>query len=606
MVIPDWPSEEAHLQAPRTPFFFDSRVRGGVRCRVPTVRQDHMFTRRTVLKSLAAAPLALPPFASRIARADERLPLLDLRHQRQFVNRLPRPAVAMAAAGASHYEVAIRQFRGWVGLAEPRARARLETTLWGYDGQYPGPTFETRRGQPITVRWSNELADGGRPLPHLLPVDHSIHIAHTKSPASGVPTVTHLHGGHTESASDGDPEAWFTPGFAERGPMFVGETYRYDNAQQPGALWYHDHALGLTRLNVGAGLAGFYFIRDAWEMQLGLPSGVHEIPLLLQDRSFTAGGALFIASHAEQARAPWPSIVPESFGTGILVNGMLWPFEPVEPRRYRLRMLNGSDSRFFALAFEPRLPFVLIGVDQGLLDRPVVLDQLALSPSERADVIVDFSHRAVRGREVRLLNTAPTPFPKGDRPDPRTTGRVMAFRVGAGSVKDTSPIPDRLRDEPLPDLVPTAPMRELLLLERKDEYGRLKTLLGTVRDGALTWHDPITEDPLVNSVEAWDIYNTTEDAHPIHVHLVHFRVVGHRRFEGTLEDNGALRNIRWLGDERAPGADERGPKDTVRVPPRTRTRIVAHFERPGRYVWHCHILSHEDHEMMRPYVVREA
>ena len=347
-------------------------------------------------------------------------------------------------------------------------------------------------------------------------------------------------------------------------------------------------------------------MRDANEERLGLPSGDYEIPLLVQDRNFTARGELFIPSHADLAGAPAPSILPEAFGSGILVNGMLWPFEEVEPRRYRLRIVNGSDSRFYVLAFEPRLPFVLVGVDQGFLDAPLVLDELVLSPSERADVIVDFSHRAARGREVRLLNTARAPFPKGEVPDPRTTGRVMAFRVGTGAVKDASRIPDRLRDTPLPDLRPTAAIRELLLVENVDEFGRLKTLLGTVRDGARTWHDPITEDPLLGSVEAWDIYNTTEDTHPIHVHLVHFRVVSHRRFEGEVEPSGALTEVRWLEDDRSPGPDERGPKDTVRVPPGTRTRIVAHFDLPGRFVWHCHILSHEDHEMMRPYIVREA
>jgi len=566
-----------------------------------------MTTRRDVLKSVLVAPLVLTPFGVRPVRAAEHVPLLDMRAQPQFANRMPRPVRATPSPGTRHYDIAARQFRGWLGLAHPATGARMETTLWGYGGRYPGPTIEARRGDPITVRWTNELVADGQPLAHILPIDHSIHMAHTRAGArSGVPLVTHLHGGHTEPESDGEPEAWFTPGFAERGPLFAKEVYRYENDQQAGALWYHDHALGFARLNVGAGLAGFYFVRDANEDRLGLPAGDYELPLLIQDRNFTARGELFLHSHSPLAGAPDPSILPEAFGTGILVNGMLWPFEAVEPQRYRLRILNGSDSRFYALAFEPRLPFVLIGVDQGFLETPVVLDELVLSPSERADVIVDFSHPAVRGREVRLVNTAPAPFPKGDPPDPLTTGRVMAFRVGTGTGKDVSRIPDRLRDTPLPDLRPTAAIRELLLIENQDEFGRLKTLLGTVRDGPLNWSAPITEDPLLGSVEAWDLYNTTEDAHPIHVHLVNFRVVSHRRFEGELEESGRLTEIRWLEDDRSPGPDERGPKDTVRVPPGTRTRIVAHFDLPGRFVWHCHILSHEDHEMMRPYIVREA
>jgi spore coat protein A len=564
-----------------------------------------MPTRRRFLESLLAAPLILTPFGPRPVSAQEQVALLDVRRQRQFVNRLPRPARAVPSAGTAHYEIAVRQFRSWVGLVDPRTGRPLETPLWGYDARYPGPTFEVRRGEPVTVRWTNALAANGRTLPHLLPVDRSIHIAHTRAgPPDGAPLVTHLHGGHSEAESDGDPEAWFTPGFSERGPAFSKEIYRYDNDQEAATLWYHDHALGLTRLNVGAGLAGFYLVRDGNEDRLGLPSGAHEIPLLIQDRTFTARGELFVASHPDRKGVPDPSIQPEELGAAILVNGMVWPFEEVEPRRYRLRFLNGSDSRFLALAFDPHLPFHLIGTDAGFLESPTVLDRLVLAPAERADVVVDFS--GARGRTVRLLNSAPAPFPGGDPPDPRTVARVMAFRVGAAAAKDQSRIPDRLRAEPLRDLRPTAPIRELALFEGKDEFGRPKPLLGTLRDGVKTWHDPITEDPVLGAVEAWDIYNSTVDSHPIHLHLVHFRVVGHRSFAGDPAPDGALRTVRWVGEDRPPGADERGPKDTVRVPPRTRTRIVAGFDRPGRYVWHCHILSHEDHEMMRPFVVRES
>src|SRR5262245_46778184 len=373
--------------------------------------RPRMPTRRDVLKSLVSAPLVLTPFGPKTADAQSKTALLDLRRQHQFVHRLPRPPRASPAPGTRHYDIAVRQFRSWLGLVDPRTGRTLETTLWGYEGTYPGPTFDVRRGEPVTVRWANALAADGQALSHLLPVDRSVHIAHAKA---GVPIVTHLHGGHVESESDGDPEAWFTPGFAERGPAFAKEVYRYDNHQEAGTLWYHDHALGLTRLNVGAGLAGFYLVRDDNEDRLRLPSGAREIPLLIQDRTFTAGGELFVVSHSEQHGAPYPSIQPEEFGPAILVNGLLWPHEAVEPRRYRLRLLNGSDSRFYALAFEPRLPFVLIGADGGFLERPAVLDSLLLSPAERADVLVDFSRSTVRGRTVVLLNSAPTPFPTGD------------------------------------------------------------------------------------------------------------------------------------------------------------------------------------------------
>src|SRR5262249_20324746 len=197
------------------------------------------------------------------------------------------------------------QFRGSVGLTDPRTGRPLETTLWGYAGQYPGPTFDVRRGEAITVRWINALAADGRPLPHLLPVDRSIHIAETPA-AAGVPIVTHLPGGHVAASSDGHPEAWFTPAFAERGPAFAKEIYEYPNDQEAATLWYHDHALGLARLNIEAGLAGFYLIRDEDEDRLGLPDGPYEIPLIIQDRSFAPDGSLHIGTRTTPPGAPRP------------------------------------------------------------------------------------------------------------------------------------------------------------------------------------------------------------------------------------------------------------------------------------------------------------
>ena len=284
---------------------------------------------------------------------------------------------------------------------------------------------------------------------------------------------------------------------------------------------------------------------------------------------------------------------------------MIWPFAAVEPRRYRLRLLNGSDSRFYDLAFEPRLRFFLIGTELGFLDHPVALDRLVLAPAERADVIVDFGHPAVRGRQVLLLNAAPTPFPGGDPPDPRTTGRVMAFRVGASAVKDGSRIPDRLRPEPLPELRPTAAIRELVLLERKDEFGRSKTLLGTARDGAKAWA-PDHRGPAARRGGGLG-------------HLQH-----HRRQPSDPRPPRALPRRRTSTLRRRGGSSRRARPDPVaratscrpartsavqRTPCACRRARALESSRasigPGAYVWHCHILSHEDHEMMRPFLVRE-
>jgi spore coat protein A len=560
--------------------------------------------RRQFLKLGAGIALAPSALADSLKWTPPALPPLDPRSQKPFINRLPIPGVASpATAGGSHYQIPIGQFRQHLGVRDPKTGAPLMTTVWGYAGSYPGPTIEAHRGTPITVRWVNALQNAAGPVPHLMPVDTSIHMTPLKNwPASGVPTVTHLHGGHTEWQSDGDPDAWYTPGYAQQGPLFRQEVYTYDNDQEAALLWYHDHALGFTRLNVYSGLAGMYMLRENWERGLGLPSEKYELPLLIQDRSFYTNGELYYHALAKEPTHPAPSVLPEQFGEVILVNGMAWPLAEVEPRRYRLRLLNGSDSRFYRMAFSSRLKILQIGSDGGLLNEPVELDHVLLAPAERVDAIVDFA--PLKGQTVLLLNDANAPFPDGDPVDPRTNGRVMAFKVGHATSKDASRVPDRLRREPIPFLVPNAAIRELLLWEGQDDHGRLKALLGTVKDGALHWDHPITENPALGATESWEFYNTTPDTHPIHIHLVHFRVVSRQKFAAGMDDKtGALRNIRLTGPPLPPPPEEAGWKDTVRANPGEVTRVIATFDRPGRYVWHCHILSHEDHEMMRPYSV---
>ena len=562
--------------------------------------------RRQFIRLGVSALMAPGAFAETARWTPPRQPVLDPRSQKQFINPLPRPKTARPAApGGAHYEIPIGRFRQHLGVRDPTSGEPLLTTVWGYAGTYPGPTIEARRGVPVTVRWVNDLRDNRGPTPHLVPVDTSIHMAPLQEwPASGVPTVTHLHGGRTEAESDGDPDAWYTPGYAQRGPLFRKEVYRYDNDQEAALLWYHDHALGFTRLNVYSGLAGLYVVRDEWEQGLGLPAGHHELTLVIQDRSFYANGELYYHALAKEPRHPSPSVLPEQFGSVILVNGAAWPVAEVEPRRYRLRILNGSDSRFYRLALSSGQRFLQIGGDGGLLDAPVERAELLLAPAERVDVIVDFSAPALRGRTVVMENGARAPFPDGDAVDPRTSGRVMAFRVSGPAARDASRIPDRLRRDPLPFLVPDAPIRGLLLWEGTDPHGRLMAMLGTAEKGALHWNDPVTENPALGAVEAWDFYNTTPDTHPVHIHLVQFRVVSRRRFEAKVsEENGRLADVRFTGPPLPPPPEESGWKDTVRANPGEVTRVVARFDRPGRYVWHCHILSHEDHEMMRPYHV---
>ena len=360
--------------------------------------------------------------------------------------------------------------------------------------------------------------------------------------------------------------------------------------------------MGITRLNVYAGLAGFYLLRDEWENSLNLPSGEYEVPLAIQDRSFYSDGSLYYPSN------PYPAeqgggILPEMFGDFILVNGAAWPFLDVEPRKYRLRLLNGSDSRFYEL-FLPGVDFYQIGSDGGLLNSPVLTNRIPIGPGERIDVIVDFS--AVPGQNLILRNNARSPHPYGETPNPRTTGQIMAFKVATTlSEPDTSVLPTNLRPSPLAALGNSSKTRQLILSEGEDEYGRVKPMLGTVADGPLEFMEEITENPGMNAIEEWEIYNTTPDAHPVHLHLVHFQVINTQKFNVKKFIPGNPGSIQLLGQPRKPSAVDAGLKDTFVILPGEVARVKALFDKEGLYVWHCHILSHEDYDMMRPFYVGE-
>jgi spore coat protein A len=558
--------------------------------------------------------------------------LLDAESHPKFVNPLPNPLApsfifqpdGLTGTGEPQYKVGMFEFHQSLGLVDPAGNP-LMTRVWGYGktketATYPGRTFVAHSRQPVNVLWTNDLVDDfGTPLPHFLPVDTSLHWAEPLSPPypySGVPVVAHLHGGLTESASDGIPEAWFTPGFAQVGRDWRKALYHYDLPQAAGTIWYHDHALGITRLNVYAGLAGFFILRDNLDTglrdnPLGLPAYPYEVPIVIQDRMFTADGQLYYPAEPEEEGQPTPSHLPEFFGDFILVNGQAWPVLDVEPRKYRLRFLNGSDSRFYnmwvtpsdTMAFESGPAIHQIGTDVGLIDAPVPLDQLTLSPGERVDTVVDFA--GFEGQTLILRNNARSPFPKGETVDPATAGQLMAFRVGTTVTEPDQPLPMTLLPAPIEMPLQTGPTRRLILFEGEDEFGRLRAQLGTVDQGPLLWMDPITENPMLHDTEVWEIFNTTEDAHPIHLHLVHFQLIDRQKFRARMTETGALENVRVIGRPAKPGVDEVGFKDTVRMFPGTVTRIIAKFDVPGLTVWHCHILSHEDHEMMRPYCVGE-
>ena len=542
-------------------------------------------------------------------------PLLNPRTQPQFVNPLPLPGVINAREGGT-FTISITQFRQHLGLVDPVSGQPLETTVWGYNGTYPGPTILAKRGVPINVFWQNNLVSNtGQPLPHLLPIDATLHWAMEEVPgwqSAGVPIVTHLHGGQTESASDGLPEAWYTPGFALKGKDFrKGQTepFYYANDQEAATIWYHDHALGITRLNVYAGLAGYYLITDNNEQQLkaanNLPADPYDMGLAIQDRMFTSNGELFYPALPEEEEGPNPSHMPEFFGDFILVNGKSWPVLEVEPRQYRFRILNGSDSRFYNLFLSSGQQFMQVGTDNGLLPAPVPFSQVLIGTGERKDVVIDFSDPALLGQTIMLQNNARTPFPKGTPVNPLTTGRIMAFKVSKplDNAYPLTTLPATLR-APIAPLQTNLPARQLLMFEGEDEYDRLKAMLGTVEDGPLGWMDAITENPAHHSTEIWEIYNTTEDAHTIHLHMVSMQLLSRQKFTAQVnEETGAISNIRLLGRPKEPGLEEQGWKDTYIMYPGEVTRIITTFDQEGLSVWHCHILSHEDHEMMRPYFI---
>ena len=671
------------------------RTRG--RGRRSLLRSIRYIDRRGFIKVTGAAGVsATLPFTSwtrRALAATQGAGLSNPTQQPKFVEAVPNALDPgfMYDTSKGSIKVGVGATMQHTGLVAPDGTTPVPTPLWGYGDNklytWPGRTFQVRSYEPLEVKWENNLRKTtaypltgkdntslgfgdytGRPV-----LDESLHWAYSlhgyegfSIEKDGVPIVAHVHGGHSDFQYDGNPEFFFNPGWGVRGPQWRSKDYFYGNDQQAGTLWYHDHALGITRLNVYAGLAGFYILRDEFDTglagnPLGLPVWPYEKGYAIQDRMFKATGELFYPSFpgdpfyddfiiGEEAELPedlfpggGPTALAEFFGDHMIVNGMIWPKEDVEPRDYRLRLLNGCDSRFLVIRFRAvdsdattlddasaPLPFKVIGSDQGLGDSVVVTDTLVFEPGSRYDVVFDF--RNYQGQRIIMENIGgDAPF-GGDFggaladedffPD-RQTDRIMAFDVadginGAGSFNPNLSIFGPHIGEP-------NKVRQVALFEGKDEFGRLQPLLGANTGtpenpewSAIAWHSPTTETPTVDDIEEWEIYNFTGDAHPVHVHLVHFEILGRKAITFDSDDgdpgqkvpqhNGlfgvapAISNVAVgapvvLGA--ADGYVENASKDMVTALPEQVTRIKMKFDKTGRYVWHCHILSHEDHEMMR-------
>jgi spore coat protein A, manganese oxidase len=653
------------------------------------------MTRRSLFRALGAAGVV--KLAGRNARASYGVPQVALpgRNIPKYVEPLATFPFRISGQAIT---VSVEEFRqrvlplsSYPSLAQPFDGGTL---VWGYrvgsgPPLFPGFTIEAQRGVTTRVTYVNNLPL----LPVLqryLTIDQTIHWAaptgmmmNSAQPYSGPPPiVTHLHGAEVPSAYDGGPEQWFTPN-GVRGPTYRSAVvsggnsaiYDYPNTQEATTLWFHDHTLGATRLNVYAGLAAFYLLRDSRDTgradnAMGLPAGPFEIELALQDRQFDTGGQLFFPDSDDDSLnggPPNPGVhpfwIPEFFGDAMVVNGKTWPYLEVEPRRYRFRLLNGCNSRFLELwlnsGSEPAI--WQIGSDGGFLNVPVKVSgssgRLLLAPGERADVVIDFSRAG--GQTITLLNSAKAPYPSGAPPDPQTTGQIMQFRVtlplSSTDATFNPALGAPLRAQPIVLVNPASSgrvadaTRQLTLVEVQGADGPLEVLVNNTKWGALA-----TETPRVGSTEVWEIVNTTMDAHPIHLHLVQFQVIGRQAFQrsaywkrysaafaggafvpaigpplpysvpnaaGALGGNPDIAAF-LQGPVRPPEPNETGWKDTVKAYPGEVTRIAVRWAPqnaavadasagvnlyafdptvgPG-YAWHCHIIDHEDNEMMRPY-----
>jgi spore coat protein A len=497
---------------------------------------------------------------------------------------------------------------------------------------YLGPSIVASKGKAVVLDMANKL-----PLTPLYAdaYDDTLGDGRAKEYPNTSRIAIHLHGGFVPPQWDGHPDSWFGPDGSQGMrydslPGVPANSYRswYPNLQGPCLLWYHDHSMYQTRLNPFSGQAAGYVIIDGDDTVvpglggLNVPKFPYDVPLVIQDRTFFDDGSMFYPTASGLPDTyPHPVWQPEYFGDTPVVNGKAYPFLAVEPRRYRLRFLNGSQARFYDLYLG--LPMWLIGTEQGLLPSPVKMNKIVLAPAERADVIVDFT--GMEGTELTLKNTANAPYPSGSEV---SIPRIMVFRVTKRlSGKDTTTPPQKLVLPSFNGIVPpaNAPVRDWVLKEDFDDTtGEPKE----VKINGLYFDDPIEEFPQKDTTEIWNYVNLTVDAHPMHPHLIKFQVLGRvpldvDRFTDdwfTWIDAGRNPATRpqalnyAIGARQAPAPDEIGWKDTVKASVGMITQIVAKFDVPlgsevgesgsYEYVHHCHILEHEENEMMRPYAVK--
>ena len=613
-----------------------------------------------------------------------------------FRDALPMPQVAKPSRTISGYCVPVLPSLCYPGALDVYDMPMLVITnhffhtnlppieVWGYDGKYPGPTIEAKVGTPVLVNWINRLTNNGGMYPYWLPADTNLfHGGHDSglSPQT-IRTVVHLHGAAVLPRYDGYPTNWFRPGESDQ--------YFYGNMDLNGdgeTLWYHDHAIGVTANNVYAGLAGFYLLRaEDYDREHGisLPSGLpYEVPLVFQDRDFgvttwTANGISHSVTNLFLAGPPWHQYA--------VVNGKVTPYLEVEPRPYRFRILNGTSFRALALKMYmtdaggkdlkgtnvPAAPsFLVVGDEDGYLQSATNVSRIATMPGERFDVVIDFSPFAnssythITIKNAFGLAGAGGGGANADIVGPPYITNLMQFRVSLplstnGNRDIRIPTPLTQNWVTTESMVNAAMTNRPVTLDLTDSTGTLPfqgppfNVANLSHPFALInmahFDEPITDFPHAGDIEVWDIINLSNEAHPVHVHLLDFRVINRQRFAsdtsslttpwgndpsfppvmvgkyiidrlaGTLKPLAAYLSLN-PGDIQPAQSYETGPKDVVRAAPFAVTRIVMQWPTnvmfytapsavsgdlatAGRFVFHCHILDHEDNDMMRPLQLR--
>ncbi len=564
-----------------------------------------------------------------------------------WVDPLPVPPVAtqtykpLASLWADYYEITMtasqHQFNS--GLPGP-------ATVWTYGqpGKAPvllGPTIVATSGRPIVVKYINELPTNMDDFPLKDSIDTTISGAMVPTGAA----IPHLHGGHTAARYDGTPDQWWTAD-GVKGMDYVTNEFVYMNDQPASLLWYHDHTMGATRLKPYLGLAAAYVIFDKVDngttingQKVPTGYGKYHLPIVLQDKQFNDDGSLFYPTEGLPGSIH-PVWVPEFFGDTPVINGKAYPYLDAQPRRYRLRYLNGAQARFYNIHFKldgNDLPFWVIGSEGGLFPKPVQKYSQLIAPGERFDVIVDFTGIKL-GSTIMMTNDAPAPYPMGGDVD---VPELMQIRVNTKVPKndpDNSVLPANLKLPAIPRLVPTKnlPARDVVLKETEDELGNpVEVLLNGYH-----FMEPTTDFVKAGTTETWQWINLTGDAHPMHTHLVSFQVLNRQKFDVVAYDkdwqaylaSGREPRLKPNVDKYLleppipPDSDEMGFKDTVKAYPSLDpmdesysyvTRIRAKFDLPitslqdydwktrsfGKWVYHCHILEHEENEMMLPFEV---